>query len=1053
MNEYFSDALLDLELKGTKHHVRNQTLQRKRGSAHLDSQSGSSAAPLEKSARLPRGVKVNRGKFCALLVALDCMSVNVTGGGLVSFRVKDAMNEKSDPLTWPKTAWAPDQASEVISAKKWAKYAAKLNLEMCQGDLSHGLWNDCKGSLRSAAFWSSVLVGTIAMSTGCKPNSDAMWWRVCCEVLTEWFKFGQCSVDDLFSAFWMQAAEELDLFGKGMDSEAVKEEVWKVWQTHPTIWNKNEEINLCRWFKWIDASAIHHEVWTLKHLTSALMCIAMYKLDAAAYGKIAKLQEKSLQKITAKILGQDGDGSKMSLKEGKAEINSLRSLLNHSLLVQYYCFSDPVEKRNAKMITTVLTPARLWHSEQSCGLRSVQECAEWTRQQHSGQALQPLIATLNVLTDVKDCHKMGFLVTGFDELYGQGHDHPLCAEEQGYAGMCFKLAVGFASRRLKRMCESWLAYPGRCNQFLSTNTNIGDMAVFFFKRDWDIYFNKVVDLSSKFWDRVKARSCFQDVATIQLGRICQENRWMLDEDPILSFLETRLGTLQTSKVVEDGVRVLRRAEQLSSSNSLGYSSLYSNLIQSDVLHQQHRYDHIGEYRLGAREAEPSPRRLYHLDMPSTVGTGLNFAHITEGGSNPDWPHHSVQTSPAIVGDLWLCRYCDEHDCWNYAESCWLSTIPGAQVGLVLGQKGKEKWHMSLGDLAGTGLLCCGIVGYPGLADGTHPGLKAWRPKFATTDFDGIEILTVLNIHDWEVLPMRVQSPIQRMLESCDDDKQGICLVEDGDDGPQGLLQHAAQHCFWDVTKACLQMLAKHLRIPAYKSSLSLYHLLRVLLIDILKINPATDAGVDKLCDTIALRCIKKDFRKFAFVDDKSTELLDKSDADQLEKDLATDKELDVDREVLTKALTPLMLQRKPLLRNLLSACKAKAQRSKVFETIKKRHGTIKQYDGMELPDDITDFDSEIMTMFCPPGWSIYRDDIGESRWLLRLPDGLHTRSRAFSYGLREAVVQLLIFGWFWWLYKEGLTLFECPIGKLDLPCRSGDLDVDGKALAAVTVIL
>jgi len=333
-----------------------------------------------------------------------------------------------------------------------------------------------------------------------------------------------------------------------------------------------------------------------------------------------------------------------------------------------------------------------------------------------------------------------------------------------------------------------------------------------------------------------------------------------------------------------------------------------------------------------------------------------------------------------------------------------------------------------------------------LEDGENPRWKnpVWQPA-AIDCADDLPLIFLKDTTEWQVVPWRMQCPLELANHGLKLPQLGVCLLESGE--PMTVLHHSASTCFEGLQKGGLNELAAHLECDGYDGkAMSVFEACKFLLEWIL--DGYTEEQILKI---LKLRAIKKEKIKLSKEMDFALEHLDSIEKEMLVQNREKANTHEVERASFYDDWAA--LQSRFVDKEVAEALK-KPMRSR-GTAVKKALN--KRYHSFTVPDYGEEWQRSTfrqLERLCPQGCQLYKDEKLQ-RWLVHHGDW-GTRSRAWRlYGARGSLI--LILRWVWkneMELKSGGTLLvaDTPIAGLFSPRRGRAEDEAVAAAESAEVI-
>ena len=174
--------------------------------------------------------------------------------------------------------------------------------------------------------------------------------------------------------------------------------------------------------------------------------------------------------------------------------------------------SDDTMCTMAKIISTVLRPIELAHSQQRKRCKSCKETLEWYADQARGDFMEHLNDIAQLVSRAEDLETMGFAigpnVSGLS-LETADKQHPAVAEQNALASTMMRLAIACLNREIVSGLWHLEGYPGSCPALL--HEGLRPRVMTRMKNDHELMTDYVPKLKGTLWRDVSERCVLKDM--------------------------------------------------------------------------------------------------------------------------------------------------------------------------------------------------------------------------------------------------------------------------------------------------------------------------------------------------------------------------------------------------------------------------------------------------------------------------------------------------------------------------------------------------------------
>lgn len=153
----------------------------------------------------------------------------------------------------------------------------------------------------------------------------------------------------------------------------------KVFRGLPDVFRTMQQrIGMSRWFGFLDSAKAFLKVWHARLLVQLYLCLQLgIPLPSGSVDALAKAPSAA---------GSSGDLPKEPTSKQSEEVRKLRAACKNAMQhLSTVVLADDHMLFVSKLVCFLAEPVRSWHSEQSRGLRSCDECAGWYCSQALGE--------------------------------------------------------------------------------------------------------------------------------------------------------------------------------------------------------------------------------------------------------------------------------------------------------------------------------------------------------------------------------------------------------------------------------------------------------------------------------------------------------------------------------------------------------------------------------------------------------------------------------------------------------------------------------------------
>lgn len=572
---------------------------------------------------------------------------------------------------------------------------------------------------------------------------------------------------------------------------------------------KSRRVSLNRWMEFCRSSRLFNETWHMRLATYSHIAV-LEAQGASASKPLHKLSFLGSEKPSETAAGSAEGApkeSKGTKAAGERVARAVRSKCQSTMALATRFLLDPAARRMSSMLVTVSHPSDLWHRAQVTSNRSPNECLDYYLQQAAGQGLEHLTETLNTLREPQKLESCGFNLDPLSPCWTSPDAAALEREEQdGLAKVYVTLVLCVMRLRLSTVLQSMLACPLSLVLLLHPDETMRWRHMKWLRICFDGYHKvKSTVAPSSELEKMIGRSWFE----WQLVRDVLALLWVGRFEDVVPLLQELLDQcfrgLGQTKAVEDGMKVMRTAENVSANKKVGCRAKWCCLQESNVLKGLHRMPVIDPVKstlpasLETAKQKVLPTSLHHPRMKDATTPRI---HGYIGTNDRDWPSYTGVSVQKLLGEQLLFNKCRSG--WECLKGRHASFL---QQGLVVRRVGRtDDWLWSLGKHWGHAALTVPIKRF------VYRGQEFFFPAAPKPHMAYSNLLQpVFDIRQWEAFELQWVSPSHLGCRGSDAPKGVVGLPVAA---PVGVLQLAATRAFWAVPEAFLDDLAKDLGILA-----------------------------------------------------------------------------------------------------------------------------------------------------------------------------------------------------------------------------------------------
>ena len=587
----------------------------------LRSQRDRHRAFLKKVAPGPRGQggwgvrRRCRKKSWQYLCCLHNQLVQVVPAGLKHFCLAESLEDRGDPLHWPRLSCGPDQGSDGTCAFQFAQRVLHLNCDLTW-DVSHGVHNDILNGIKHAGLYSHLLLSLLRLNCPLGPWSEDTRWKECQASLNELLSTESHSRCELFQAFLQEKLDRLSADERAQMKDPSKE----VWQNLPSanpFVKKGTKVSLGRFVNCIRAMRAELPHFVDRKFIYLHTCLELDMMSGAKFRKLA-LQGHTIDKST-------------SSKKETHEESALRKSCQNQMVLTCMWMLDADAEQIDRLIVFIMEPWEQWHGFQNKTLRTAAAALDWSQAQLQGDFVNTLTAVWRRVHSerlVGEC----MLIAPFRGFCMEGKENEIVREDE-LAAKAISLASGVTFWRLKRSAWLLLGWNSRSVLFLSSDETCVRKELASLRQDlqaFEVAKRNVDDVSGL--SRFVQRSQFALPSVQQIALLFGYEGAIVDEEKA-AFLRKAHTRMYGSQVVEDGFNVMKNCKPYQNRRGTLQSS-FRGLIERKPLSRKHKYEEVAPTCAPVGRSLRIPSEAYkvtHSDMPREFLPIMSFSQKTS------WP--------------------------------------------------------------------------------------------------------------------------------------------------------------------------------------------------------------------------------------------------------------------------------------------------------------------------------------------------------------------------------------------------------------------------------
>lgn len=620
-----------------------------------------SAMSIEPSAAANAGQSKARPRAKALewLFASDHQLFVSTGHRWEHFALPHPPFKCPPPEQWPVATVSVDQGSDGWSACWFLMNRLGVSLMLLK-DPSHRCWNDVWLSLEHAGLKSVFTLLICIINADGGPWGEDRWIHTGREAVCAYMAVSD-HTDPLFQEHAAAIVREMGLAHRLDEGDALLQEVHA--SLPECVRKKTDKVATSRWFGVFNSLDGYLEIWTRRRLLLQWMGVGLGLFSCAASGVMAKLR-------TCVEAQAGADVPKAPTSKEGAGVASIRQSCKNTLQLCYLALAD-TEFRTLvegihKLVGGVRGEFRLQHLAVRSGPEARAMYTSWAMGA-GREALKTTVATLYSQTFLEelDLHRPGYMPIIF-ESGGADATHPTAVLESLVMEKFADFTLQLLKNRLRSLAWSERGYPGRfaalLHSPLAADTLLAQMRL-----DWDLW-HHIGSFKTAFWDRLRERSPFAQVAVQKVFLMAAQSGWVMT-DALAAAVSDMFTCVGQTNTDENGFKIQRVQESSSCQRGLSGRRKWFSLIRSNLASTVFRYSELPGYT-----SMPIPPTFHWRDMQSLYEAKVSDSWkrlkliLSSGKRTPDW--YSPSARNEVAGDVDL-------DSWRMLNSKLLG--PGRQT--------------------------------------------------------------------------------------------------------------------------------------------------------------------------------------------------------------------------------------------------------------------------------------------------------------------------------------------------------------------------------------
>ena len=292
------------------------------------------------------------------------------------------------------------------------------------------------------------------------------------------------------------------------------------------------------------------------------------------------------------------------------------------------------------------------------------------------------------------------------------------------------------------------------------------------------------------------------------------------------MIQNMFSAVGQTTIDENGFKVQRLAESTSSNRAMSNQRRWSSLISSGIATDPFRFAELPDFR-----DEVTPPGFSQRDMGSMYKSTMKdcspeIKGVAGPNRTPPWYSPAPRNESSMDADLSLWRQMEVHNQWDAQGLQWMGCLLSGKNMLVRNTAVHgDKW---LWPLADSGLS----AKYSWPAQETVVDGATYYTPAAKASIEETPFLHVLDLGQWEAVEVYWISPLGlKVRQGCAHAVvRGPMAVARGE--PQALLKFAASRAFFNLTKAALEKLGKHMGCEVRPGDTLLARLRRMILFEL-----------------------------------------------------------------------------------------------------------------------------------------------------------------------------------------------------------------------------
>jgi hypothetical protein len=500
--------------------------------------------------------------------------------------------------------------------------------------------------------------------------------------------------------------------------------------------------------------------------------------------------------------GGGGAAVKEKVAQSNASLDAIRKACKNTLHMATTVLANPLYQLITRLLVCMCAPLEMEHGLNNQSMRSPEACARYYCDMALGSGMKPLEQIFSLLYDGSSLEYMGVQVHITPGALDVA-DPSLAEPQQELSERIGGFAISLVAARFKTVIQYTMGLPQMFAVFAGSNIAAQRKVLATVRECFEAYLEACSNpaCTTSWWKHALERSVFRMPICRTLVSICIESGWE-PCDALSRFSLEVWSSIGQSKVIEDAFQRERRAETHDTENKLmTKSEAWMLPIGRQVLSKVHSFEEVKvRHALAQHDVTKLPLGVF---KPSQKKVSMDMSDLTSEKPKAAWPTWSADNLPQQVADTQILVWARLGNRWGSAHLTWHSQL--MKEGMVMRRRDRKAWVLSLGPLGGHAFA------FWDLEVIQLGGLTCYSPTSRQglgTSGEQVHVDIATGVDEWVVLPCEWLSPLQAFIRSGVVGPPRLTLCAVGEE--VGLLQHAAQHCFWRHTWVFLNLLAASL---------------------------------------------------------------------------------------------------------------------------------------------------------------------------------------------------------------------------------------------------